>query len=92
MQTQGAVSAANLLSQSAEAALPKQKRGLAATEFKQAKVAYKRRSKTQVEDKGRIFRDQTTPLSIDPLKFLLGKDVKIPSVAQCVLKLLSTFS
>ncbi|XP_021839835.1 F-box protein At5g52880 isoform X2 [Spinacia oleracea] len=51
MQTQGAVSAANLLSQSAEAALPKQKRGLAATEFKQAKVAYKRRSKTQVEDK-----------------------------------------
>lgn len=45
MQTEGAVSAANFLSQSAEAALPKQKRGLSATEFKNAKVAYKRRAK-----------------------------------------------
>ncbi|XP_021764988.1 F-box protein At5g52880-like [Chenopodium quinoa] len=51
MQTQSAVSAANLLSQSAEAALPKQKRSLAAAEFKQAKVAYKRRAKTQLEEK-----------------------------------------
>uniref|UniRef100_A0A803MKV9 F-box domain-containing protein n=1 Tax=Chenopodium quinoa TaxID=63459 RepID=A0A803MKV9_CHEQI len=51
MQTQSAVSAANLLSQCAEAALPKQKRSIAATEFKQAKVAYKRRAKTQLEEK-----------------------------------------
>lgn len=57
MQTEGAVSAANFLSQSAEAALPKQKRGLAATEFKNAKVAYKRRAKRptpEQEDRGNI--------------------------------------
>lgn len=51
MQTQNAVSAAKLLSESAMAALPKQKRVLAATEFKQAKVAYKRRAKIQLEGK-----------------------------------------
>ncbi|KAL2922113.1 hypothetical protein RDABS01_013604 [Bienertia sinuspersici] len=52
MQTQSAVSAANFLNQSAEAALPKQKRGVAATEFKQSKVAYKRRAKTQQQNIG----------------------------------------
>lgn len=50
VQTQSAISAANLLNQSAEAALPKQKRSLAATEFKQAKVAYKRRAKSLKDD------------------------------------------
>lgn len=47
MQTQSAVSAAHLLMQSAAAAFPKQKRVLATTEFKQAKVAHKRLSRTQ---------------------------------------------
>ncbi|GMH08940.1 hypothetical protein Nepgr_010780 [Nepenthes gracilis] len=54
MQTQSAVSAANVLIQSAEAALPKQKRVLAITEFKQAKVAHKRRSKACKEDTGLV--------------------------------------
>ena len=52
MQTQTAVSAANLLLQSAEAAFPKQKRGLAVTEFKHAKVAHKRRCKSGQEEEG----------------------------------------
>ncbi|KAK9293310.1 hypothetical protein L1049_021302 [Liquidambar formosana] len=52
MQTQSAVSAANLLLQGAEAALPKQKRVLAGTEFKHAKVAHKRCSKTRQEEEG----------------------------------------
>ncbi|KAK9724703.1 hypothetical protein RND81_05G093300 [Saponaria officinalis] len=51
MQTQSAVSAANLLAQSAESAFPKQKRALAATEFKQAMIAYKRRAKIPQDDK-----------------------------------------
>ncbi|KAL9265082.1 F-box protein-like protein [Drosera capensis] len=45
MQMKNAVSAATSLNRSAEAALPKQKRALAAKEFKQGKVANKRRSK-----------------------------------------------
>lgn len=52
MQTQSAVSAANLLLQSAEAVLPKQKRTQAVTEFKHAKVACKRRSKARQEEEG----------------------------------------
>ncbi|PON96941.1 F-box domain containing protein [Trema orientale] len=52
MQTRNAVSAAHLLLQSAEAALPKQKRNLAVTEFKQAMVAHKRRCKARQEEKG----------------------------------------
>lgn len=52
MQTSKAVSAAHLLHQSAEAALPKQKRNLAITEFKQAMVAHKRRYKARQEEKG----------------------------------------
>jgi len=54
MQTQSAVSAANLLMQSAAAAFPKQKRVLATTEFKQAKVAHKRLSRTQQVQQGSI--------------------------------------
>ena len=52
MQTRNAVSAAHLLLQSVEAALPKQKRNLAVTEFKQAMVAHKRRCKAHHEEKG----------------------------------------
>ncbi|XVE64307.1 hypothetical protein DITRI_Ditri07aG0090600 [Diplodiscus trichospermus] len=52
MQTGGAVAAAHLLLQSAEATLPKQKKNLVVTEFKQAKVAHKRRSKAHKEEKG----------------------------------------
>ncbi|XP_035542750.1 F-box protein At5g52880 [Juglans regia] len=52
MQTSKAVSAAHLLHQSAEVALPKQKRNLAITEFKQAMVAHKRHYKARQEEKG----------------------------------------
>ncbi|GLT63629.1 hypothetical protein SLA2020_361800 [Shorea laevis] len=51
MQTGSAVAAAHLLFQSAEAALPKQKKNLAITEFKQAKIAHKRLSKAHQEEK-----------------------------------------
>lgn len=50
MQTSSAVAAANLILRSAEAALPKQKRNLVVTEFKQAMVACKRRCKTHIEE------------------------------------------
>ncbi|XP_042004633.1 F-box protein At5g52880-like isoform X3 [Salvia splendens] len=50
MQTQSAISAANSLLQSAEFALPKQKRALAVTEHKHAVVASKRKSKTNKEE------------------------------------------
>ncbi|CAI9774159.1 unnamed protein product [Fraxinus pennsylvanica] len=52
MQTQAVASAANFLLQSAEAVLPKQKRGLAVTEYKHAVVAYKRRPKWQQDGEG----------------------------------------
>lgn len=52
MQTRSAVSAAHHLAQSAEASLPKQKKSVAVTEFKQAMVAHKRRSKACREGKG----------------------------------------
>ncbi|TYI52988.1 hypothetical protein E1A91_D12G287400v1 [Gossypium mustelinum] len=52
MQTGSAVAAAHFLLQSAEAAFPKQKKSLVVTEFKQAKVAHKRRSKAHREEKG----------------------------------------
>ncbi|XP_047331370.1 F-box protein At5g52880 [Impatiens glandulifera] len=45
MQTQTAVSAAYALLQTAESVLPKQKRVLAVSEFKHAKISHKRRSK-----------------------------------------------
>ncbi|KAL9240499.1 hypothetical protein vseg_014709 [Gypsophila vaccaria] len=51
MQTQSAVSAANYLLQSAESALPKQKRTLAAKEFKHSMIAFKRCGKTLQDDK-----------------------------------------
>ncbi|GFP81037.1 F-box protein at5g52880 [Phtheirospermum japonicum] len=51
-QTQSAISAANSLLQSAEFALPKQKRALAVTEHKHAVVASKRKSKTNLEEQG----------------------------------------
>ncbi|KAL5540300.1 hypothetical protein UlMin_024426 [Ulmus minor] len=50
-QTRNAVSAAQALLHSAEAVLPKQKKNLAVTEFKQAMVAYKRRSKASQEER-----------------------------------------
>lgn len=52
MKTSAAVSAVNLLLKSVEAVLPKQKKNLAIVEFKQAKVALKRRSKSHEEDIG----------------------------------------
>ncbi|KAK2654017.1 hypothetical protein Ddye_013873 [Dipteronia dyeriana] len=54
VQTCNAVSAAHLLLQSAEAALPKQKKNLAITEFKQAMVAHKRRCKARQEEEGSV--------------------------------------
>ncbi|CAI0546427.1 unnamed protein product [Linum tenue] len=53
MEMQSAVSAAHLLCQSAEAALPKQKKNLAVSEFRHAKVAQKRRRKAH-------HREETT--------------------------------
>jgi hypothetical protein len=50
INTSAAVSAANLLLKSVEAVLPKQKKNLAIVEFKQAKVALKRRSKNREEE------------------------------------------
>ncbi|CAN8244522.1 unnamed protein product [Cochlearia groenlandica] len=50
VNTSAAVSAANNLIKSLEAVLPKQKKNLAIVEFKQAKVALKRRNKSQDEE------------------------------------------
>ncbi|XP_007038875.2 PREDICTED: F-box protein At5g52880 isoform X1 [Theobroma cacao] len=50
MQTRSANAAAQLLLQSAESALPKQKKSLVVTEFKQAKVAYIRRGRAHREE------------------------------------------
>lgn len=52
MQTQTAISAANVLLQKAESVFPKQKKVLAVTEFKHAMVSSKRRSKAQQEEEG----------------------------------------
>lgn len=52
MHLHSAVSAVHLLHQSAEAALPKQKRNMAVTEFKHAMVAHKRRHKARQEEDG----------------------------------------
>ncbi|KAL0304351.1 UNVERIFIED_CONTAM: F-box protein [Sesamum radiatum] len=56
MQTQSAISAANSLLQSAEFALPKQKRATAVTEHKHAVVASKRKSKAKQEEEGTCYR------------------------------------
>lgn len=53
MQTQAAISAAHGLLQSMEAALPKQKKALAASEFKQAMVTHRRRRKVRPVLEGR---------------------------------------
>ncbi|XP_027159157.1 F-box protein At5g52880 [Coffea eugenioides] len=52
VQSQNAISAANLLLQNAESTLPKQKKVLAVTEFKHAIVSSKRRNKAQQEEEG----------------------------------------
>ncbi|KAJ4955865.1 hypothetical protein NE237_012648 [Protea cynaroides] len=52
VQTRRGISAANLLLQAAEVALPKQKRSLAVAEFKHAVVAHKRRCKSQKVGEG----------------------------------------
>ncbi|PIA34298.1 hypothetical protein AQUCO_03800114v1 [Aquilegia coerulea] len=52
VQTGYGMEAANLLLQATEVALPKHKRGLAATEFKHAVVAYKRRQKVHKDVEG----------------------------------------
>ncbi|KAJ0986289.1 hypothetical protein J5N97_004645 [Dioscorea zingiberensis] len=49
MQTSHGLSAANLLLQAAEAALPKQKKALSVAEFKHAVVAHKRRCRVRQE-------------------------------------------
>lgn len=58
VQTESAVSAANRLLQCAEASFPKHKKMLAVTEFKQAKVAHKRRCKTRQEEEGSLYLPQ----------------------------------
>lgn len=55
MQTRSAVSAAHLLFQSVEATLPKQKKNLAVTEYKNSMVAHKRRTKARQEENGDII-------------------------------------
>ncbi|XP_044467455.1 F-box protein At5g52880 [Mangifera indica] len=64
MQTSSAVSAAHLLLQSAEASLPKQKKNLAITEFKHAKVAFKRHSKSCQDAKGTVQLPQDVLIHI----------------------------
>ncbi|CAK8573435.1 unnamed protein product [Lathyrus sativus] len=54
MQTENAVSAVHLLLQSVEAALPKQKKNMAVTEFKHAMVAHKRRAKAHQVEEGSV--------------------------------------
>ncbi|XP_018454647.1 F-box protein At5g52880-like isoform X2 [Raphanus sativus] len=49
MNTSAAISAANLLLKSVESAFPKQKKNVALVQFKQAKVALKRRTKSHDE-------------------------------------------
>ncbi|KAL3834297.1 hypothetical protein ACJIZ3_009033 [Penstemon smallii] len=58
VQTQSSIVAANSLLQSAEFALPKQKRGLAVKEYKQALVACKRKSKSNQDEQGSILLPQ----------------------------------
>lgn len=55
MMTQSAISAANSLLQSAEYALPKQKRALAVKEHRNAVVASKRKSRANQAEEGFVF-------------------------------------
>lgn len=79
MQTQNAVAAANLLLQSAEAVLPRQRRTQAVTEFKHAKVAHKRRSKTRQEVEGIISLDPTLASCIPKLMWSDSISITYPS-------------
>lgn len=58
MQTQNSISAANILLQSAESSLPKQKKVCAVKEFKHAMVSCKRRGKAQQEEDGIFTRNR----------------------------------
>lgn len=55
MKTRSAVLAAHVLLQSVEATLPKQKKNLAVTEYKNAMIAHKRRAKARQEENGNII-------------------------------------
>lgn len=55
MQTRNAVLAAHLLLQSVEATLPKQKKNAAVTQYKNAMVAHKRRTKARQEENGNMI-------------------------------------
>ncbi|XP_073146498.1 F-box protein At5g52880 [Henckelia pumila] len=55
IQVQSAISAGNSLLQSAEFALPKQKRGVAVKEYKHAMVACKRKSKSLKEEEEKVL-------------------------------------
>ncbi|CAN1158510.1 F-box protein At5g52880, partial [Linum perenne] len=71
MQTQSAVSAAHLLCQSAEAALPKQKKTLAVSEFRRAKVSHKRRGKTVSNEESTLI-SATAELPEEILALIFG--------------------
>lgn len=64
MQTSSAASAARLLAQAVEAALPKQKRNSVIVEYKKAMVVHKRRSKAHQEEKGELVARTIQLLSI----------------------------
>uniref|UniRef100_A0A2P2K3N0 F-box protein At5g52880 n=3 Tax=Rhizophora mucronata TaxID=61149 RepID=A0A2P2K3N0_RHIMU len=68
MQTRSAISAAHGLFQSTEAVLPKQKKNLAATEFRHAMVAHKRRSKSNPEEERTVELPQD--IIVDIFSFL----------------------
>jgi hypothetical protein len=72
MQIHTAVSAAHILHQSAEAALPKQKRNLAITEFKHAMVAHKRRYKARQEENGNYLLRKSVSRYLSDCIFLSG--------------------
>lgn len=55
MEASSAVEAANLLLQAADSVLPKQKKGMAAKEFKLAMVAHKRRWKGMQQGEGSLL-------------------------------------
>ncbi|XP_042480356.1 F-box protein At5g52880 [Macadamia integrifolia] len=64
MQTRRGISAANLLLQAAEVALPKQKRVMAVAEFKHAVVAHKRRCKARKVEGGSSMLPQDLVVQI----------------------------
>lgn len=73
VQTSRGLSSASLLLQAAEAVLPKQKRALAVSEFKHAVVSYKRRSKHQNDEEGKLRKSLTgMPIILNMLVILFG--------------------